>query len=250
MLTRRVLTQSLLAGVAVAGAGGWTRAAVPDPQSTGKLGLDLKAMDPSIAAGDDFFRHVSGAWLKSTTIPSDRGRWVEFSRLDDLNAERGREILEEAARTPRTPEEKKLGDFYFSLMDSVAIEGAATGPLKPELARIAAISTPADLARAIAQLSRDWLRPLPGGGTPMPPTPFLAGVSVDDKDPTRYRPSLNQGGLGLPDRDYFLVMDNPGFAKARTAYRAHLTIMFALAAMDAPGMRSGRPSPPWFSEGR
>jgi putative endopeptidase len=230
----------LLAGAAVAFTGSRIRAAIPDPQTTGKLGLDLKAMDLSVTAGDDFFRRVSGAWLKTTTIPSDRGRWVEFSRLDDLNAARGRAILEEAAKAPRTAEQKKLGDFYVSLTDSAAIEAAGTGPLKPELARIDAVATPADLARAIAQLSRDWLRPLPGGGTPMPPTPFSAGIKVDDKDPTRYRPVLNQGGLGLPDRDYFLVMDNPGFAKARDAYRAHLAAMFTLAGLSAPEARAAR----------
>jgi putative endopeptidase len=242
--TRRSVTLGALAGGALsAGAGGWARAAggvIADPQKTGSSGIDLAAMDRSVAPGEDFYRYVSGTWLKTTQIPSDRGRWVEFSRLDDLNTERNRAILETAAATPATPEAKKLGDVYASLMDEAGIEAKGTAPLQAELAKVAAISTPADLARAIAGLSRDWLQPLPGGGSPMPPAPVSAGVSVDAKIPTRYLPSLEQGGLGLPDRDYFLVDANAGFVKARAAYKAHLAAMFRLAGMSDPEGRAAR----------
>src|SRR4029077_3587207 len=102
------------------------------------------------------------------------------------------------------------------------------------LDRIAAIATPADLARALALITRDWLRPLPGGAAPLPPAPVNIGVVVDIKNPTRYLVGIGQGGLGLPDRDYFLV-DDAAFAKARDAYKAHLVRMFGLARMpDAP----------------
>jgi putative endopeptidase len=241
--SRRAFLFAAAAGTALTGLGArMARAAaalIPDPQKAGPFGIDLAAMDKAVAPGDDFYRYVSGTWLKTTAIPSDRSRWVEFNRLDDLNAERSHAILEAAARTPGSPEEKTLGDFYASLMDEAAIEAAGTAPLKLELARIAAIATPADLARALAQVSRDWLHPLPGGGSPMPPGPIETSVSVDAKMPTRYLPSLGQGGVGLPDRDYYLI-DNPAFLKARAAYKAHLAAMFSLAALGEPEARAGR----------
>lgn len=240
-LTRRAfsLTAAAAAG-ALAGAGSFARAAaIPDPQDTGTLGLDLMAMDRQVRPGDDFYRYVSGRWLRDTQIPADRGRWVEFARLEELNARRNRALLEAAAATPSTPEARKLGDLYAGLMDAPAIEAAGLAPLRPELARIQAITDRAGLARAIAQLSRDWLRPLPGGATPMPPAPLAAGVSVDDKAPERYLPVLTQGGMGLPDRDYVLN-DNPGFEKARAAYRAHLAAMFVLAGLGEPEARATR----------
>jgi putative endopeptidase len=235
--TRRTFTLSMLVSTALGN--GARAAAIPDPQHVGALGLDLAAMDESVVPGDDFYRYVSGTWLKTTQIPSDRSRWVEFNRLDDLNAQRNKAILEVAASAPTTAEETKLGDFYASLMDEAGIAARGLAPLAPELARIAAIATRADLARAIAQLSRDWLPPLPGGGSPMPPAPIAAGVSVDLKHPTRYLPALEQGGIGLPDRDYFFI-DNPGFVKARSAYRAHLAAMFRLAGLDEPEARALR----------
>jgi putative endopeptidase len=205
----------------------------------GGFGLDLAAMDRSVAPGDDFYRYVNGSWLKTTQIPSDMARFAEFGRLAELNANRNKSILEKAAAAPTTAEEKKVGDFYVSLMDDAAREAAGMAPLKPELDRIAGIATPADLAGAIAQVSRDWLRPLPGGAAPLPPSPINIGVTVDIKNPTRYLPSIAQGGLGLPDRDYFLV-DDPAFAKARGAYKAHLGHMFGLAGMSDPQGRAER----------
>jgi putative endopeptidase len=247
--TRRSVTFGALAGGALAGTslavtgGGLARAAasvIADPQTVGPAGIDVGAMDRAVTPGEDFYRYVSGTWLKTTPIPSDRGRWVEFSRLDNLNADRNRAILETAAASPASTEAKKLGDFYASLMDEAGIEAKGTAPLQAELAKVAAIATPADLARALAQLSRDWLQPLPGGGSPMPPAPIAAGVSIDAKRPSRYLPSLDQGGLGLPDRDYFLVDANAGFVKARAAYKTHLAAMFRLAGLSEPEARAGR----------
>src|SRR5271154_2198257 len=123
--TRREFACGALACAAFSGPG---RAAIPDPQTVGPSGIDLKAMDRSIAPGDDFFRYVNGAWLRETPIPSDRGRWVEFTRLDDLNTQRNRAILEAAASSPRNPEEIKLGNFYASLMDETGIETRGLAP--------------------------------------------------------------------------------------------------------------------------
>jgi putative endopeptidase len=237
MATRREFTWGALACAVFGGPG---RAAIPDPQTVSVSGIDLKSMDRSVAPGDDFFRYVNGAWLRDTPIPSDRGRWVEFTRLDDLNSQRNRAILEAAASSPRTPEEIKLGDFYASLMDENGVERRGLASLKPELARVAAVASPADLARALAQLSWDALPALLGGASAMPAGPAASEVVIDIKNPTRYLPGLAQGGIGLPDRDYFLIENNPGFAKARAAYRAHLAAMFRLAGMDDVEARAAR----------
>jgi putative endopeptidase len=236
-LTRRALALGSMAVGAIGAAGLPKRAAAK--AQVGDFGLDLAAMDKSVAPGDDFFRYVNGTWLKTTQIPGDQARLAEFGRLAELNAGRTREILEKAAATPTTPDEKKIGDIYASLMDAAGREAAGTRELKPELDRIAAIATPGDLAKALAQVSRDWLRPLPGGASPLPPAPINLGVSVDIKQPTRYLPSMGQGGLGLPDRDYFLI-DDPAFVKARAAYKAHLTRMFGLAGLSEPEARAAR----------
>ena len=235
--TRRDFTQGLLAGAALFPACAARAAELADTQKVGASGLDLAAMDKSVAPGDDFYRYVSGTWLRNTQIPSDRGRLAEFGRLDDLNAERDRAILEAAMARPATPEETKLGDFYASLMDEPGRQARGSAPLGPELARIAAIATPAGLARAIAQLSWDALPPPVGGAGALPAAPIGAGVAVDQKNPTRYLPVLGQGGIGMPDRDYYF---GDGFAKARAAYRPHLAAMFRLAGLDDADGRAQR----------
>ena len=175
-VTRRAAALGALAGGAML-SGSRALAQGPASGAVGGFGIDLAAMDRTVPPGDDFFRYVSGTWLKTTQIPPDRGRMVEFNRLDDLNAERNHAILEAAMTRPTTPEQKKLGDFYASLMDEAAIEARGFSALKPDLARIDAIVTREDLARALAQVSRDWLRPLPGGGSPMPPAPSRPVIS-------------------------------------------------------------------------
>ena len=237
-MTRRGLALSAVAGTALAGAGGLaSRAAAVAGQ--GGFGIDLAAMDRSVVPGDDFYRYVNGTWLKTSKIPADRSSLAEFGRLDELNTVRSRAILEGAASAPTTPEARMLGDFYASLMDEAAAETLGAKPLAPQLARIAAIATPADLARAIAEVSRSWLAPLPGGGSPVPPSPIATGVTVDLKNPTRYLPAIGQGGIGLPDRDYFLL-EGPSFDKAREAYKTHMAAMFSLAGFSEPAARAAR----------
>ena len=241
-MTRRTVALGALAGSALASVGGKAAGAaatiIPDPQQMRGGGIDFAAMDRSVAPGDDFFRYTSGTWLKNTSIPADRSRWVEFSRLDDLNSQRCRAILEAAASKPDTPEVKKLGDFYASLMDENAAE-ASEPWLRAELQGIERVTSRRALAVALAQLSRDWLTPLPGGAGAVSPAPIGVSVAVDAKMPTRYLPTLSQGGIGLPDRDYFLI-DNPGFAKSRAAYKLHLVAMFRLTGMTNPEGRAGR----------
>ena len=120
----------------------------------GTVGLDTAAMDTSVRPGDDFNAYMNGGWLKTVVIPPDRSSWGDVARLREQSAARVRGLAEAAAKAPASADETKFGDLYASFMDEAAIEAKGIAPLKPDLARIAAIRTPADLARALAALER------------------------------------------------------------------------------------------------
>lgn len=235
-MDRRAFAKAVLGGGCAAVAAGPQMARAK--AQTGAFGLDLASLDPAMKPGDDFYRYVNGRWLADTQIPADRASWSEFGRLAELNAQRVHAILDEAAARPATPTARKLGDLYASLMDEATIEAKGLAPLQPDLQRIAAIATPADLARALAQLSVDWWN-RPAFGDFMFIAPVNPGVLPDLKDPTRYIATLTQGGLGMPDRDY-LLGEGENFAKARAAYREHLAAMFRLGGLDDPEGRASR----------
>jgi putative endopeptidase len=193
----------------------------------GEFGLDLSAIDHSIAPGDDFFRYTNGGWLKANSIPADRSSWG--GPMAETTQSRTRDIMESASSSG-TADGRKISNYYTTLVDEAGLEKAGPAALKPELARIAALATPAELARELALLSWGAL-PNPNGASPLPVTPLAASVSVDVKHPTRYVPSLSQGGVGMPDRDYYLI-DSASNLSIRKAYREHLSRMFALAGFD------------------
>jgi putative endopeptidase len=234
-MDRRTFARALLGGGAAMAAGPQIAQAKAE---TGAFGLDLASVDPSVAPGDDFYRHVNGGWLRDTQIPADRASWTEFTRLAELNATRVRAILDEAVTRPSGPAARKLGDLYASLMHEAKIEAQGLAPIQPELKRIAAVASSADLARALAQLGADWWSK-PSFGDFMFIAPINAGVLPDLKDPTRYIATLTQGGLGVPERDY-LLGDGENFARVRAAYREHLVAMFRLGGLDEPEARAAR----------
>ena len=201
-----------------------TAAAATGRPKLGTFGVDLAGMDRGVKPGDDFNRFVNGAWDDHTSIPADRARWGQFEILRDLSDQRTRQIVEEAAADrAATGDRRKAGQLYASFMNEAAIERAGATPLKPDLARIAAIASPADLAVAFAAANRERVT-----------VPVQIGVDIDAKDPDAYAIEIVQGGLGLPDRDYYLVKDNAKFAEARTAYQAHVARMLALAGVADP----------------
>ena len=202
----------LLAGAALA----LIAAAKPE---MGDFGYDASGMDKSVAPGDDFYRYVNGGWDKRTEIPADRSSYAMFTRLDDLSKERTRAIIDEAAKTAAAPGSaaQKVGDYYASFMDEAAIEAKGLAPLQPDLARVSAIRTKADLARVLGAEFRE------NGATL-----FDSYVNQDAKAPDTYTVYLFQGGLGMPDRDYYLK-DDPKFADTRAKYKAHIARMLELA---------------------
>ena len=198
-------------------------AAQKEKPELGTFGFDTEGMDRSVQPGNDWFGYANGAWARKTEIPSDRARYGMFNVLDDRARLQNRAIIEEAAKAgaPAGSEAQKVGDYFASFMDEEAIEQKGAEPLKPALARIAGIKTRGDLARVLGEHLRT-----------SSPTPFGMYVNQDAKAPDQYIPIFVQTGLGLPDRDYYLVK-NPKFAEVQEKYLQHMAKMLELAGVPA-----------------
>ncbi|MBC6988433.1 M13 family metallopeptidase [Hymenobacter sp. BT491] len=189
-----------------------TAAPAEEPMVKG-VGLDVTNIDAAVSPCDDFFHYASGSWLKNNPIPAAEVRWGSFQQLAERNNAVSRQILEEAAANrsaTKGTNAQKVGDFYASAMDSMAIEKAGIAPLKPELARIDAVKDLKGLQTLIAHEQMLGTGPF-----------FRAGVAPDRKMSTVYAVNLNQGGLSMPDRDYYLKDD----ARSKTVRNAFVTYM-------------------------
>jgi putative endopeptidase len=199
-------------------------AAAPAGPAAASRGLDLTDMDPSASACDNFYQFADGGWLKKNPIPPDYPRWGSFDELEERNRESLHQILEKLASGPPAQpgsEERKLGDFYASCMDEPAVEAAGLSPLQDELSRIAAISDRASLEAEIARLQERGVNAL-----------FQFGSEEDRKNSSQVIAEALQGGLGLPDRDYYTKTDEES-KTLRGKYAAHVARMLELAG-DAP----------------
>ena len=211
-----------------------TRAAesggTPNPE-IGPWGYHLEGRDLGVDPQDDFFRYANGAWFDEFVIPEDLSGYGSFTKLHLRSEEQVKAIVEEAAssRPPRGTLAQKVGDIYTAFLDDGAREARGYEPLAAKIAEVRSAGTHDRIAVLLAEHVRI-------GGS----TPFAFRIDQDDKDPTTYIPNLVQSGLGLPDRDYFLVKDNPRFAKAREAYAEYLETVFRVAGMSDPAMRAGR----------
>jgi endothelin-converting enzyme/putative endopeptidase len=173
-------------------------------------------MDRSIDPCTDFFAYVCGGWIKNNPIPPDQSSWDLYSKMEDENKTKLREILEGASSpdSNRTVVNQKIGDYYASCMDEKAIEAKGADPLKPELDRIAGINSKSELANAASAMSIDNV--------------FFRFYSIQDyRDASQVVANADQGGLGLPDRDYYLKTDAKS-DELRKAYLAHVQKMFEL----------------------
>ncbi len=192
-------------------------------------GIDLAGIDRSVAPGDDFFAYANGAWIKSTEIPADRSSWGVSGMLVELTARRTADLIAEAARaqSPAGSDARKIGDTYASFMDEAAIEAKGLEPLKPSLDSIAAISDAQGLACALGGTLRADVDVLNSTNL-YTGNLFGLWVAQDLNDPGRYSPFLLQGGLDMPDRDYYLDA-SPRMAEIRTRYQAHIATVLKLA---------------------
>ncbi|HET7697370.1 MAG TPA: M13 family metallopeptidase [Vicinamibacterales bacterium] len=213
---RGPLAAALLAA-ALAGAG-----AAGQPRS----GLDPAEFDRAVAPQDDLFRHVNGAWLKRTVIPGDRVTYGAFAEIVDQTDQTLRGLIERIAARPNRPRgspAQQIGDLYASMMNVDEIERRGASAIRPQLQRLDAMRTARDVAAEAGYLSS-----IAAGG------PFGGLVGLDPLNRGAVVVRVTQGGILLPDRDYYLK-DDASLAAIRAAYAAYLTRVFELAGRAAPG---------------
>lgn len=212
--------------------------AAPAKPVLGSFGFDEAGMDKTVVAGDDFFGYVNGNWLRTTEIPADRSSWSGFSVLAEQALADTRAIAEEAAaKSDASGDLARIGNFYAAFMDDVGIEQAGLAPLKLQLDAIAAITDRESLTRALGASLRADVDLLNSTDYY---TPNLLGlwVSVNLLRPGEYAPYLVQGGLGMPDRDFYL--EGGRMAELRAQYLAYLSTLFELAGLDDAQGRATR----------
>jgi putative endopeptidase len=220
---RKFLPGLLLVSAACAG----TAATAPTPppaapvakEPTRPSGLDRAGFDTRVRPQDDLYRHVNGRWLQVTEIPADKSNYSMFAKLEDDARAHIRALVEEVAagQHPAGSIKQKIGDFYRTFLDEAAANKLGLKPLQAHLDRIRKLPSKREVAREMGRLQRLQLRPLLG-----------AAVSQDAKEATAYILYLNQAGLGLPDRDYYLT-DDPEMETNRDGYRAYMEKVLTMA---------------------
>jgi putative endopeptidase len=186
-------------------------------------GFSTANLDTTCKPCDNFYQFAMGGWLKDNPIPAEYATWGTFTQLRDKNLTAMRTILEAAAKSNAAvgSNEQKIGDFYASCMDTSAIEAAGLKPIAGELATIDAINDRKSLDAAIVRLQREGASLL-----------FRFSSAQDIKDSTRVIAAASQGGLGMPDRDYYFRDDDKS-KQLRADYERHVAKMFELAG-DPP----------------
>jgi putative endopeptidase len=203
-------------------------------------GIAIENMDPSVKPGDNFYEYADGGWIKRTEIPPDRSRIGVFSTLDDLSNKRTVGLIEEAVKSnaPAGSNTRKIADLYSSYMNEAAIEAKGLEPLRPHLEAIAAIRDKHELARALGENQRADVDALNNTNFH---TANLFGLWVAPgfNDSEHYAAYLLQGGLQLPDREYYLA-DTTRMRDIRTKYLAHIATMLKLAGFTDTDARAQR----------
>jgi putative endopeptidase len=218
---KSLLAASVMVAVSAVASSALTQQA--DKPQYGAWGFDLTAMDPSTKPGDDFNRYANGAWLDRTTIPPDKPIASLRYLMSDRTEDRLHDLLEKAAAShPSEPTtlSAKLGAFYAAFMDEKTVEARGADPIAPELDEIRAAQSRDDIAALMGRTNSDFYGSL-----------FNFGSDVDLKEVTRYAIYLGQGGLGLPDRDYYL---KPSFAPQKIAYQAYVAKLLTLIDWPKP----------------
>ncbi|QPG04913.1 M13 family metallopeptidase [Salinimonas marina] len=187
----------------------------------GTFGVDLSAMDRSVDPGEDFFRYASGNWYDNFELPADKVRHGAFTVLRDRSQEQVKTIIDDImAKENLNADEQMIHDYYTAYMDVESINKKGIEPIADVLDKIAAAENQQDLTRLFGNA---WLY---GNATPI-----YAGLWYNRLDPNEYQVSIGVGGLGLPDRDYYLS-DQPRFKDIRTAYLKHIEQMLGFAKTE------------------
>jgi len=236
-MTRRRAFAIVAGSAVLAFAGGSVRLAAqqvpPPPQSeisVSRSGVDLAALDRNANPCDDFYKFACGGWMTKHPAPPDQPRYGRFEELQNRNNEILRDILENAAKpggAGTSAEMQKVGDYYASCMAEEEIEKKGTAPLAADLARVDAIKTKNDIPAVVGQMHTVGMTGF-----------FGFGSAPDFKDATQYMLIYGQGGLGMPDRDYYFKED-ANSAKLREAYVAHVARMLELGGTTATAAAAG-----------
>ena len=187
----------------------------------GTWGVDTTLMNPAVKPGDDFYAYVNGKWLDTFEIPADRARYGAFTLLAEKSEQRVRKIIDELAATKPAIDTGagKVAAFYNAYLDTAAIDAAGLAPAQPYLDKIKAVKTREDLAKLF--------------GTPGFRSPVAGFVDIDSKQTDKYIFQVTQAGLGMPDRDYYLV-DSEANLKVRAAYMQYLSFLLGKAGYADP----------------
>jgi putative endopeptidase len=218
-LTLSVLATFAHAGDATTSTG--TAAVAASAQAAPISGIDTQYIDTSVRPQDDFFTYLNGKWLKTTEIPADKSSWGTFAKMRDDTQPQLLGIIEAAQKDPNKQtgtDVQKIGDLYASFMDEARLETLGVKPLASELQRIRTLKDKKGLPNLIAHLSKIGVA-----------TPYGVRVGQDARASTRYATYIGQGGLGMPDRDYYLKLDDKRMAYTRAKYEAHVAQVLTLA---------------------
>jgi len=196
----------------------WAAPAGDKPQY-GSWGFDSAGADMKTRPGDDFFRYANGTWLDHVQIPADKPAYSLRLAMTDTTEQRLHELMEQAAAKVEhapTTLDGKVGAFYKAFMDEARVEAGGAKPLTPDLAEVRAATTREALAGLMGRGNADFEGTL-----------FYVFIDVDAKDPKHYAVNVSEGGLGLPDRDYYL---KPEFAAQKAKYQAYVAQLLRLIA--------------------
>jgi putative endopeptidase len=217
-----------------------TEAASGTPAAEDAHGVAVTNMDPSVRPGDDFYSYANGGWMKRTEIPADRSAVGVFNKLIETTNKRTASIIDEAAKSkaPAGSSARQIADLYNSFLDEAGIEAKGLAPLKPHLAAIQAIHDKKHLARALGESMRADVDALNNTNFH---TANLFGLwtAPGFNEPDHYAAYLFQGGLVLPDREYY-VSDSPHMRELREKYQAHISAMLKLAGFTDTDARAKR----------
>lgn len=217
-MTMRVIIASLILVIAVGGCGTTVK------EKSNERGIDPRNFDTTVSPCEDFYQYANGTWLKNNPIPPEYGSWDAMDEVYERNQKTLHSILEETAADATAPAgsvKRKIGDFYAVAMDSALADTLGVEPIQADLAKIAAIASIADLRRVIGEYHAQGIGLL-----------FDLSVDQDMKNSTALVAYASQGGLGLPDRDYY-TRDDAESKELRQKYVDHIAAMLILAGDDA-----------------
>jgi predicted metalloendopeptidase len=217
---------AILLVLALAACGRQAPIPAPAPAAAPTAGFDRSELDPAVRPQDDFWNHVNGKWLRATPIPPDLPNYGAFQMVAERTEGQLRELIEGAAAGKDAPgtDSRKIGDLYLSFMDEAGIEAAGLAPLQADMAAIAKLRSHEDVIAYFGRALATGVQ-----------VPVEFYVDAEARHPDRNMAYFWQGGLGLPDRDYYLG-DTPELKATRDAYREHIGKLHALAGWpDGPG---------------